>query len=323
MKKALSLILALALVLCMMTCAFAEEKKDYSSVNIAVFCKAFIGDFWQSVQAGCEAAAKDYGVNVTVDGMSSETDLEGQVKLIENAIIKGVDVIALAPIDSVGNVPVVETAIEKGIKVITFNSKLDPSDIALTHVATDNRAAGELAGKTLGELMGGTGKYAVIGAVESVKNNRDRSEGCIEYITNNYPDMELVSSQYCEGDMQKALAIATDLITANPDLKGFFTNNETTTIALGTVLAEKGKIGEITHVGFDATTQTADFLRNGTTGAIVSQVPYNMGYIAIEKALAAYDGEELEPTYDTGVALATPENVDSDEIQAIINPTGK
>ena len=87
--------------------------------------------------------------------------------------------------------------------------------------------------------------------------------------------------RYCEGDMNKALSIATDLITANPDLKGFFTNNETTTIALATVLAEQGLKGEIIHVGFDATIQTADYLRDGTTAAIVTQVPYNMGYICL------------------------------------------
>ena len=313
--------LVLLLALGLSAGAFAEEEKDYSDVNIAVFCKAFIGDFWQSVTAGCEAAAADYNVNITVDGMSSETDLDGQVRLIENAINKGVDVIVLAPIDSVGNVPVVEMAAEKGIKVITFNSKLE-SDIPLTHVATDNWAAGELGGQALGEAMGGEGKYAVIGAVESVKNNRDRSDGCTSYIEEHFPDMELITVQYCEGDMNKALSIATDLITANPDLKGFFTNNETTTIALATVLAEQGLKGEIIHVGFDATIQTADYLRDGTTAAIVTQVPYNMGYIAVEKALAAYDGEELEETYDTGVALATPENVDSEEIQSIINPLG-
>lgn len=317
MKKILTILMTLAMLLSLCAGAYAEE----DPIEIAVFCKAYIGDFWQSVEAGCYAAADDLGVNITVDGMSSETDLEGQIKLIENAIIRGVDVICLAPIDSVGNISVVERAIEKGIKVLTFNSKLD-SDIALTHVATDNWAAGELGGKALGEAMGGEGKYAVIGAVESVKNNRDRSDGCTSYIEANFPDMELVAVQYCEGDMNKALSIATDLITANPDLKGFFTNNESTTIALATVLAEKGLKGQIVHVGFDATVQTADFLRDGTTAAIVTQVPYNMGYMAVEKAVAAYNGEELEPTYDTGVALATPENVDSEEIQAIINPLG-
>lgn len=317
MKKTLSILLTLALLAVLGTGALAEGDGPY----IAIFCKAFLGDFWQSVEAGCRDAAEDLGVTITVDGMSSETDLEGQIKLIENAIIKGADVIALAPIDSVGNVSVIETAASKGIKIITFNSKLE-SELPLTHVATDNWAAGELAGKALGESMGGEGKYAVIGAVESVKNNRDRSDGCTSYIEANFPNMELVSVQYCEGDMNKAISIATDLITANPDLKGFFTNNETTTIALGTVLAEKGMKGQITHVGFDATNQTADYLRDGTTAAIVSQVPYKMGYLTVEKALAAYNGEELEPTYDTGVALVTPENVDSAEMQAIINPQG-
>ena len=83
--------LVLLLALGLSAGAFAEEEKDYSDVNIAVFCKAFIGDFWQSVTAGCEAAAADYNVNITVDGMSSETDLDGQVRLIENAINKGVE----------------------------------------------------------------------------------------------------------------------------------------------------------------------------------------------------------------------------------------
>ena len=98
------------------------------------------------------------------------------------------------------------------------------------------------------------------------------------------------------------------------------TNNETTTIALATVLQEKGLGGKITHVGFDATNQTVGYLADGTTVAIVTQVPFNMGYMAVEKAIAAYNGEELDPVYDTGVALVTPDNINTDEIQAIVNP---
>lgn len=317
MKRILTILMTLTMLLALCTCAYAQE----DALDIAVFCKGFVGDFWQAVTEGCKAAGEDLGVNVTVDGMSSESDLDGQIKMIENAIIRGVDVICVAAVDSVGNVPILETAAEKGIKVITFNSLLE-SDLPLTHVATDNWAAGELGGKALGEIMGGTGKYAVIGAVESVKSNRDRSEGCVDYIQKNFPDMELISVQYCEGDMNKALSIATDMLTANPDLKGFFTNNETTSIAVGTVLSERGVTGEVLHVGFDATSQTVDMLRNGVTNAVVTQVPYNMGYLTVEKAVAACNGEELEDVYDTGVALVTLENVDTEEIQAIINPFG-
>lgn len=316
MKKFSSAILALIMVSMVLVPAMAEEE-----LYIAMFPKAYIGDFWKSVEAGANKAAADFGVRITFEGPESETDLDGQIQLIENALIKEPDVIAIAPLDSIGNVPIIETAHDKGIKVVTFNSKLE-SDIPLTHIATDNWAAGEMAGKALGEALQGKGKFAIIGAVESVKNNRDRSDGAAAYIAEHFPEMELISIQYTEGDMSKALSVSSDLITANPDIAGFFTNNETTTIALASVLQEKGMAGKITHVGFDATLQTVGYIEDGTTTAIVTQVPFNMGYMAVEKALAAYNGEELEPIYDTGVALVTIENLYTEEIQDIINPQG-
>ena len=317
MKKLITLLLALALFAAMAAVPALAEDNLY----VAMLPKAYIGDFWKSVEAGAQQAAKDFGVTITFEGPESETDLEGQIMLIENAIIKGADVIAIAPLDSVGNVPVIETADEKGIKVITFNSKLE-SDIPQTHVATDNWAAGEMAGKALGEVLEGKGKFAIIGANEAVKNNRDRSDGAAAYIAEHFPEMELITIQYTDGDMTKALSAGGDIITANPDIAGFFTNNETTTIALATVLQEKGLAGKIKHVGFDATLQTVGYLEDGTTNAIVTQVPFNMGYIAVEKAIAAYKGEALEPIYDTGVALVTLENLNTPEIQSIVNPQG-
>lgn len=314
MKRFLTALLALIMVYMILVPAMAEEE-----LYIAMFPKAYIGDFWKSVEAGAQKAAEDYGVRITFEGPESETDLDGQIQLIENALIKEPDMIAIAPLDSIGNVPIIETANEKGIKVVTFNSKLE-SDIPMTHVATDNWAAGEMAGKALGEALNGKGKFAIIGANEAVKNNRDRSDGAAAYIAEHFPEMELISIQYTDGDMSKALSVSSDLITANPDIAGFFTNNETTTIALASVLQEKGMAGKITHIGFDATLQTVGYIEDGTTSAIVTQVPFNMGYLAVEKALAAYNGEELEPVYDTGVALVTNENLNTDEIQSIVNP---
>lgn len=316
MKKFLFVTLVLALIFTILVPAMAEKE-----LYIAMFPKAYIGDFWKSVEAGANKAAADYGVRITFEGPESETDLDGQIQLIENALIKEPDVIAIAPLDSIGNIPIIETAHEKGIKVVTFNSKLD-CDIPVTHIATDNWAAGEMAGKALGEALHGKGKYAIIGANEAVKNNRDRSDGAAAYITEHFPDMEQISIQYTDGDMSKALSVSSDLITANPDIAGFFTNNETTTIALASVLQEKGMVGKIVHVGFDATLQTVGYIEDGTTTAIVTQVPFNMGYMAVEKAIAAYNNEELEPVYDTGVALVTIENLNTPEIQEIVNPQG-
>ena len=298
------------------TQAPGESNGDY---YVSVIMKSFTGDFWKTVQLGAEQAGKDLGVKVVVDGCDTETEYEQQIQLVESAIMKGANAIALSTLDSEALVPICEEADSKGIKIITFNSTIN-SDVPVCHVATDNYAAGELAGKTLGEALGGSGKYAVLGSAEGVKNNRDRSDGAVAYIEKNYPDMELIQTQYMDNDMNKAISIINDWITSNPDIKGIYTNNETGTIAAATVLSERGKVGEITHIGFDATEQTCAQIKDGITSSIVTQIPYKMGYDAVAKAVDALNGKEVEPLIDTGVALVTKDNLDSEEIQKIINP---
>jgi ribose transport system substrate-binding protein len=281
--------------------------------------KSFAGDFWKTVQLGAEQAGKDFGVTVMVNGCDAETNFEQQIKQVEDSVTKGADAIAFSTLDSEALVPTVEAAAEKGVKFITFNSQIN-SEIPLAHVATDNWAAGELAGKALGEATGGKGKYAIIGAVEGVKNNRDRSDGAADYIAKNFPDMELITIQYSDNDLQKAIAIANDLMTSNPDIAGFFSNNETTTIGVATALNERGKAGEIKHIGFDSSDQTIAQLQEGVTQAIVTQVPFQMGYLAVQYAIDAINGAEMEKSIDTGVALITLDNLNDEDIQKIVNP---
>ena len=317
MKKMLGLLLAMMLVVlpCLTTMAAEDE------IYIAMFPKGYVGDVWKAVERGAKDAAEKYGVKLTVEAPESETDVDGQNKLIENAINKGADVIAIAPLDDKGSIPVIELAAEAGIKIIAYNSTLD-SDIPLTQILTDNREIGNLAGEALGQAMGGKGKYAIVGSNEAVAIARERCDYTREYIEANYPDMEFITIQYTMGDLNKALAVTSDIITANPDIAGIYSNNETTSIAVATVLQERGLAGKIMHVGFDATKQTAPFLKEGVSYALVGQKTYDMGYITVEKAIAAFKGEPLEEVYGVPIAIATPENMDTDEMKMMIDPIG-
>ena len=318
-KRYLLLGIMMILVVIGLSAAPSSEKKSAGETYVAVIMKSYSGDFWKTVELGALTAGKDLGIKVTVEAPDTETNMEQQIKMVENAVTKGAKVIAISVLDSKAMIPAIEQAVSSGVKIITFNSKID-SELPLTHVATDNWAAGELAGKALGEALGGKGKYAILGAVQGVKNNRDRSDGAADYIKKNFPEMELITIRYTDNDLNNALAITSDLITAIPDIKGFFSNNETTTIAVSIVLEEKNKIGVIKQVGFDATPQTIGALENKIISAIVTQVPFKMGYVAVESALNALDGKTLPPVTDTGVALVTMENLNSAEIQKIINP---
>ncbi len=296
----------------------AEATSDDPYV-IDVFMKSNAGDFWVALSTGAMTAAADLGVEVSVFACDTETNYEQQTQQVESSISRGVDAIAIACLDTEAIVPVVEQANDAGIKVLTFNSMLN-TDVVYAHIATDNWVAGEMAGKALGEAMGGTGTYCVLGAAEGVQNNRDRSDGCIAYITENFPDMELISNQYMDNDMTIATAIVNDWITANPDLGGIFANNENGTIAVATVLQERSKVGEIINVGFDATVQTVSQIDNGITAALVSQQPFMMGYLAVTKAVDVLNGVEVESLIDTGALLVDASNTTSDDVNAIIYP---
>lgn len=340
MKKLIGLALALVLIFTLGACSSATSAssgapatstastastasaggtKANKDIYIAMFPKGYVGDVWKAVERGANDAAAKYGVKLTVEAPQSETDVDGQNNLIENAINKGADVIAIAPLDDKGSVPVIERAAQAGIKVIAYNSTLD-SDIPLTQILTDNKKIGDMAGEALAKAMGGKGKYAIVGSNEAVAIARERCDYTKDYIDAHYPDMKCITIQYTLGDLNRALGVTSDIITANPDITGIYSNNETTSIAVATVLQEKHLGGKIKHVGFDATKQTAVFLKDGTTQALVGQRTYDMGYITVEKAIAAYKGEKLDPTYDVPIALVTSENIETDDIKMIIDP---
>ncbi len=318
MKKVLLILLMVAIASNVAIFAGGGQEEADDEVYVAVLMKSFVGDFWKTVEAGAYAAGEELGVRVTVDGADTETNIEQQIQQVENAMQRRADAIAIAVLDTEALVPVMDSAAERGIVTLTFNGLLN-TDTTVTHVATDNWAAGEMAGEALAQLLGGEGKVAIIGAAEGVKNNRDRSDGAAEVIES-YPGMDVISIQYAENDLNKTISIANDIMSANPDLAGFFSNNETTTVGVATALKERGMDGQIGHIGFDASEQTIAQLYDGVTGGFVTQDPFNMGYLAVVKAVDAINGESMEAIIDTGAQLVTLENVEDPAIQKILYP---
>ena len=274
------------------------------------------GEFWASVMAGAERACEEFGLVYTIDGPATETSYEQQIAMVEDAITKGADAICIAVCDSEALVPTLEAAAAKGIKIILFNTTCNYD--GLTFIATDNYEAGRLGGKALGEALGGEGKVCLLGSQETVPSNVARCEGARDYIEENFPNMEVVDIQYCDGDMEKALTISNDWITAIPDLAGIFSNNDFSTIAAANIIEERGRVGEIVHVGFDATETNVVYLESGTTTAIVTQDPSDIGYQSVVSAVKALEGESLPENIGTNIVVVTKDNLNDADIRAIL-----
>lgn len=257
-------------------------------------------------------------MNVEFKGAQTETDLNGQVSILENSINQGFDAIILAPSDADALVPPVETAHEKDIPVIIIDSALN-SDLPVSYIATDNVAAAELAAETMAKLIGEQGDVAILSYVPSAASAIDRETG-FEKGIEKYKNINIVAKQYSQSDKARALSVTEDILTSNPNLAGYFSANNRSALGAAQAILQKGLKDQVVHVAFDADPDEISGLQEGTIDALVVQNPYKMGYLAVENALKVINGEEVEKRIDTGVTIVTMENFNDPQIQELLFP---
>lgn len=286
--------------------------------EVAVIPKGLAHQFWLTVKAGADGAGAELGADILWQGPAKETEIEKQISIINDMITRGVDAIVMAACDENALVPTIDKAIAAGIKVVTIDSGVK-SDAPLSFVATDNVAAAKAAADTLAKMIGGSGKVGLIPFVPGAATSELREQGFKEGVAAN-PGLELVATLYCHSDVAKAMDAARDMMTANPDLKGIFAANEAAAIGAAQAIRTAGKQGQVLLVAFDAAEEEVAALKEGVIQALIVQNPYNMGYLGVKTALDALAGKTVEKRVDTGVVVVTKENLDTPEVQKLINP---
>jgi ribose transport system substrate-binding protein len=327
LKKWLSALLAAFMVMAILggcgksdTAKTAEPQKG-AKKKIAVIVKGTEHVYWQSVKVGAEAAAKEAGVEIYFTGApGGESDINGQVSLVENAITQKVAGIVLAASDAKALVPVTEKAIAAGIPVVVIDSGLQTDKYA-SFLSTDNVAASAAVGEALAKMLNGKGKVAVTNFVAGSQTAIEREKGFRDALAK-HPDIQILPTQYYNSDKQKALSITQDLLTANPDLDAIYACNEPGTVGVGRALKEKNN-KKVIEVGFDSSDDVIPLLKDGFCKATAVQMPYNMGYLGIKAIVDKLNGKDVEKKKDTGFTLVTSENMNSPESEKALYPTGK
>lgn len=291
-----------------------------SAAEIAVIVKTTNSNFWQNVNKGATAAVDGQSdITMTFDGPAAESDIAAEVNMVDNAVNKGVAGIVLAPSDPDALVPAVKRANESGIPVAIIDSALSDAGKGTyqTFLSTDNCAAGELAADKMIELTGGEGKVAVMSYVAGVGSEVGRV-GCFVDKIKADSKIEIVGPYYSQSQMATALNQTTDVLAANPDLKGIFGANEPTAVGMGRAIKQAGKAGQVAAIGFDGNKDLQDFVKDGTLNAILVQGSFQMGEKGVQAIMELMDGKSVEPQIDTGVVLVTKDNIDSDEAQNVL-----
>lgn len=311
-----SLSLLILVFMFLPACQPASEKTAKLR-TIAVIPKGVANFFWQSVKAGADAAGKETGVKIYWKGPANETDVNAQINIVEDAITSRVDGIVIAPSHRDSLVPVVLRAQREGIPVTIFDSGIGTEDYT-SYVSTDNVQGGVMAAERMAEKLGGKGRIAVLGLKAGSVSTDERERGFQQTIKQKYPGIEIVAFQYGEANRATSIDRATDILTAHPEINGFFASNEPSTVGAAQATKQKGLAGKITVVGFDSSPNLVEDLKAGTIDSLIIQNPYRMGYDGVRTLVDKLNGKTPERRIDTGVKLVTKENLAAPEIQQLL-----
>lgn len=227
-----------------------------SDKQIYVILKNYHGAYWEKVIDGITEAAKKLDEAVYLGGIDNETDISGQIDLMNQAMEQGADGILLAPADSNSLADSCQKVREKDIPVVLIDSSINSSEFDACYM-TDNIDAGEMAAKEMLEMLYDAGNSPTDPLEVGIQLSSDSSQamvnrvsGFLNFWAGNAPEQwEIVQDiRVNGGDTKKAQSDASALLRENADIKGFFGCNNTSTVGIVNTLFEEERTDVVLNI---------------------------------------------------------------------------
>jgi ABC-type sugar transport system substrate-binding protein len=283
------------------------------SASIAAVIKGLDNPFFQTMQQGMEAQASETGATVEIQAAQSITDTTGQAERLAALAQQDFGCFVVNPITGNNLIQGLAQIAQKDVPVVNIDQPVDAAaaeaaglDIA-TYIGTDNAEAAGLGGERMLELTGGTGTVAVIGGLAGDVTSNDRVTGFSDAVAGKLEVLPVVAADWSR---QQALTVATDLLTANPDIVGIFAANDDMGLGAARAVANAGKSDQVKVISVDGNQDAIQAVQSGELAATVAQYPYAIGQLGVQACQAAAAGETLPENVTAPVALITADNAE-------------
>jgi len=319
--KTLSKLALAALMTSTATMAVADDGK----ITIG-FLPGVVDPFYQVMELGVNAAGEDLGVEI-VTQVPANWAVDLQTPILDSMVARGdLDYIVIAPTDKDQMIGPLTSALEAGIGIITVDTFLGDGDYAngpvtfpISHIGSDNVEGGRISARGLGEKLNGQGSVYIMTTNPNVSSVEARAQGFTEVMDNEYPNIEIVGMDFNLNDMNTAVQQTAATLERVPDLGGVFGTNVFSAQGAGTAVVNAGLAGEVQVVAYDATQFAIEQLDQGIVSMVLAQKPFDMGYMAVQFAVADAGGVTSLPTkVETGFAIIDAENVSDPEVARFI-----
>jgi ribose transport system substrate-binding protein len=257
--------------------------RERSSTKKLAFITNNAADFWTIARKGTDKA--DAGLaDVEVEFRLGDGTAAAQKRILDDLLAKGVDGIAISPVDPANQTAMLNDAAKQAI-VFTHDSDA-PDSKRECYVGTDNVAAGRQAGGLIKEALPHGGKIAIFVGKLDARNAQERLRGIKESIAGS--TIAIIDVRTDDTDSVRAKANVSEMLVSHPDvgaLVGLWSYNGP---AILNAVREAGQIGKVKIIAFDEDDETLTGVKSGAIAGTVVQQPYEFGFQSItllEKAL--------------------------------------
>lgn len=297
MKKFLSIILII--IMSAMTLVGCQQKSDSSVKKIGFIVSTLNNPFFVDLKSGIEERAKELGYEVVV--LDSQNDPAKEVSNMEDLTVKDVDIVLLNPVDSDSAVASVMIANNYELPVVTVDRAANGGEV-VTHIASDNAVGGSMAAQYLIDQLGGKGNIVELEGTAGSSAARDRGKGFDDKIAES--NMDIIVKQIADFDRTQGLTVMENILQSKKDIDAVFAQNDEMALGAQKALEDMG-MEDVLIVGFDATDDAVEAVKNGTMAATVAQQPLLIGEAAVNAIDKILKGDKVDNFIPVELKLIT------------------
>jgi ribose transport system substrate-binding protein len=307
--------LVLPLIVAGAVAALGSGAASAAAIKIG-FLPGTVDPFYQVMQLGVEKAAKDLGVDV-VTQIPPTWGVEAQTPLLDALVARGdLNYIITAAVDSQQMIAPLQAASDAGVKIIGVDTFLGDGDyengpvkFPVTYIGSDNEAGGAFAAQGLAKAIGDKGTVYINSVTPNIASVELRVKGFKEEMAK-HPNIKVLGPDYNDDDLNKATQQTAAVIEQNQDLAGVFGANVFSAQGAGNAVVNAGLAGKVQVVAYDATKDAVEMMTKGEVSMALAQKPFDMGYLAVEFAVADAAGvTSLPKRLKTGFAIIDKSNM--------------
>ncbi|CBJ79195.1 D-ribose transport protein (ABC superfamily,peri_bind) [Xenorhabdus bovienii str. Jollieti] len=290
MNKLATILSAVVLSATMSANALAKD-------SIALVISTLNNPFFVTMKDSAQKEADKLGYNLIV--LDSQDNPAKELANVQDLTVRGTKLMLINPTDSdaVGNAVIM--ANKANIPVITLDRAANKGNV-VSHIASDNRLGGKMAGDFIAEKLGNNAKIIQLEGISGTSGARERSEGFSQAAKSH--QFNMLASQPADFDRTKGLNVMQNLLTAHPSVQAVFAQNDE--MALGALRAlQTANKKDVLVVGFDGTDDGVKAVRSGKLSATIAQRPDQIGIIGVQTADKVLKGEKVDATIPVELEL--------------------